>query len=53
MTSWKIASRLWATVYTCLPPALGAALLPQGLQGQVSCKNREGPFAHKKVAWVT
>ena len=41
---------LWRTFRSRLPSLLGPALLPQNLQGQLPCKNSQGPRAHKKVA---
>jgi hypothetical protein len=38
--------KLWRTIRSRLPSPLGSALLPQSLQGQLPCKNRQ----HKKVA---
>ena len=42
--------KLWRTIRSRLPSLLGIALLPQSLQGQLPCKNCQGPRAHKKVA---
>jgi hypothetical protein len=46
----KPLRKLWRAIRSRLPSPLGAALLPQSLQGQLSCKNRQGMRAHKKVA---
>lgn len=40
---------LWWKVWPRLPSPLGAALLPQSLQGQLSCEIREGLCALAKV----
>src|SRR5258708_36059260 len=42
---------LWWKVRSCLLPPLGPPLLPQNLQGQLSCENEEGPCVHEKVVW--
>src|SRR6516164_8999429 len=43
---------LWRQVRSCLSQALGPALLPQSLQGQLPCENGEGPCMHAKVVWL-
>jgi hypothetical protein len=40
---------LWRQARSCFPSSLGPSLLPQGLQGQLSCKIRERACAHEKV----
>ena len=40
---------LWGKIWSGFPPTLEAALLPQGLQGQLPCKKGEGLCAHEKV----
>ena len=40
---------LWRKVWSGLPPASEAALLPQGMQGQLPCKKGEGLCARQKV----
>src|ERR1700704_3227073 len=44
---------LWRKVWPCLPLSLGAALLPQSLQGQLPRENSQGLCVHQKVAWLT
>ena len=41
--------RLWQQARSCFPSSLGPSLLPQSLQGQLSCKISEEPCAHEKV----
>src|SRR5262245_4797532 len=41
---------LWRKVWPGLTPASQAALLPQGMQGQLPCKKGEGQCAREKVA---
>src|SRR5262249_52355508 len=41
--------RLWRQARPGFPSSLGPALLPQGLQGQLSCKIRERSCADEKV----
>ena len=41
--------RLWRQARSCFPSSLGPSLLPQSLQGQLSCKVSARPCAHEKV----
>src|SRR5215472_4413565 len=43
---------LWWKIRSGLSLPLGPALLPQSLQGQLPCKNGEGPCVHEKVVWL-
>ena len=45
----ELLRRLWRQARSCFPSSLGPSLLPQSLQGQLSCKVSEGPCAHEKV----
>src|SRR5687767_14425147 len=42
--------RLRGKVWPRLPPSSGPALLPQSLQGQLSCENSERACVHEKMA---
>jgi hypothetical protein len=43
---------LWWKVRPYLLPPLGPSLLPQSLQRQFHCKDREGLCTPEKVAWL-
>jgi hypothetical protein len=43
---------MWGKVRSCLPSSLGPALLPQSLQGKLSCESSAGPCAREKVVWL-
>ena len=45
----KPLCKLWGKIWSCLPPSLGPAVLPQQLQGRLPCESGEEVCGHERV----